>query len=417
MKNKAGFFAVLTLFAMLFGIIAMILPVAADDPQPKLLANNTDITVDGVTFRFDPLGTHPNSKAVANPDGTVTLTMREGDLFWIPSVTIDEQSELDMTVLMVSNNGGKNNGQMASGVAWKVDAGDNNAWGEDTDNTNILNLQTAARRRICNGTVYRMSHDQITNVGVQAGNTDNNATLAAFIGSRRLWECGTVLRMKVYVTESDEKNIVRGDICDEAGEVLTYDYYELSGTSPKVMSGSVGYCVNWDGDGSNDGDLVITIKNFTVKNALINGTRGDFDLVTALDYSKLDAPAMTFAGDVQVSFDETDAELTFEFKVEESIPETAELVVKRGETEIARSALNTLNKGTAGYLWTTELTDVEKTDLLSFRLEAAGELIERTKLTYGLGAAYQAYLDSLGEPISSDKLNAISYSESFDGTG
>ena len=416
MKNRNRFLALLMTLAMLIGVCALAVPAAADEPQASIpMANNTDVVLNGITFRFDPLGTHPNSKAEVNADGTITLTMREGDLFWIPSVVVDESSELDMSVLMVSNNGGKNNGQMASGVAWKVDAGDNNAWGEDADNTNILNLQTAARRRICNGTVYQMSHDQITKVGAQAGNTDNNEKLAAFIGSRRLWECGTVLRMKVYVKEDGGSRIVRGDICNESGEVLTYDYYALSEASPKTMEGSVGYCVNWDGDGSNDGDLVVTIRNFTIKNALINGTREDFDLVSVLKNSELEAPAMTFAGEAKAVFDGNEAELELEFVVDDSVPETAELVVKRGETEIARSALNTLEKGTKGYVWSVVLEEVVKEETLSFSLESAGVLIERTNLIYGLGAAYQAYLDSQGEPIAATAINAVSYSENFEG--
>ena len=414
MKNRI--FAVLMSLAMMLGVFAFAIPAAADEPQASVpMANNTDVVLNGITFRFDPLGTHPNSKAEVNADGTVTLTMREGDLFWIPSVTIDAQSELDMSVLMVSNNGGKNNCQMASGVAWKVDAGDNNAWGEDTDNTNILNLQTAARRRICNGTVYQMSHDQITKVGVQAGNTDNNATLAAFIGSRKLWECNTVLRMKVYVKNDDGTDYVRGDICNVDGDVLTYDYYALSDTAPKTMEGSVGYCVNWDGDGSNDGDMVITIQNFTVKNALVGGVRGDFDMVSVLENAELEVPAMTFAGETKAAFDGNDVELEFELGVDASVPETAELVVKRGTAEIARTALSALEKGTNGYLWETELEGVENTETLMFSLESAGTLIERSELTYALGAAYLAYLNSQGKPVAESAINAVSYSENFDG--
>ena len=416
MKNRNRIFAILMSLAMLLGVLAFAIPAAADETPASIpMASNTDVVLDGITFRFDPLGTHPNSKAEVNADGTITLTMREGDLFWIPSVTIDAQSELDMSVLMVSNNGGKNNCQMASGVAWKVDAGDNNAWGEDADNTNILNLQTNARRRICNGTVYQMSHDQITKVGVQAGNTDSNAALAAFIGTRKLWECGKVLRMKVYVKNDEGTDYVRGDICNVDGDVLTYDYYALSDTAPKTMEGSVGYCVNWDGDGSNDGDMVITIQSFTVKNALINGTRGDFDLISVLKNSELEAPAMSFAGTTAAEFYENNVELAFELGVDASIPETVELVVKRGTVEIARSALSALEKGTNGYLWETELEGVEKTETMTFSLESAGALVERSELTYALGAAYQAYLDSLGEPVASNLLNTVSYAEDFDG--
>ena len=320
MKNRNRVFAILMSLAMLLGVFALAIPAAAD--EPVAMAKNKKVYVNGIAFRFDPLSTHSNSKAEINADGTVTLTMQQGDLFWIPSVTIDAESELDMSVLMVSNNGGKNKGQMSSGVAWKVDAGDNNAWGENTDNTNLLNLQTNARRRIVNGTVSQMKGGSSTKIGVYSTQQDSNEKLAAFVyGSNKVWGCNTVLRMKVYVTDNEGTDIVRGDLCSADGEVLTYDYYAL-GTAPKTMEGPVGYGVNWSGDNSDAGDMVITIQNFTVKNALVNGVRADFDMVSLLRDHEIEA-MMEFANAPAAVFEENGAEIDFEFDVHSSVPETA----------------------------------------------------------------------------------------------
>lgn len=419
MKNRARILAVMMSFAMLLGAFALAIPVSAA-VQKIEMAKNTNVEVDGIVFRFDPLGTHPNSKAEVNADGTLTLTMREGDLFWIPSVEMDEQSRLDISVLMVSNNGGKNKGQMASGPAWNINAGDNNAWGEDADSAVVLNLQTAARRRICKVTTYQMVHDgSPEKVGVQAGNTDNNSTLASFIGEERLWKSGSTLRMKVYVGESDEKKYVYGDICNESEERLTFDYYELTSSAPKNLSGPVGYCVNWDGDGSDDGDMVITIKNFTIKNALVNGERRDFNLKTALDVTKLDPPNLSYAKEIEAEFygsDSSDGEvdLTMTFAVDASVPETAELVVQRGADEIARVAISSLEKNEFGKVWSASLQNIAKTEELRIWLEQDGTALERSNLVYAVGAAYLNYLAAVA-PVSESELNAVRYSENFDG--
>ena len=56
MKNRNRIFAILMSLAMLLGVLAFAIPAAADDaPASVPMASNTDVVLDGITFRFDPL--------------------------------------------------------------------------------------------------------------------------------------------------------------------------------------------------------------------------------------------------------------------------------------------------------------------------------------------------------------------------
>ena len=399
-----------------FDLVAYIqsqITIDSSDPQsdkPIALEKNTDVVVNGVTFRADILSTNvgKGSSVLVNPNGTITLHLWSGDLFWMPGVTIDEQSEM---TLKVSMQPGLDNayGQQASGFAFNIKTAQEGVWGADSDRCTTVAHRTARRLGVYGASVT----DAYPNGNFSTNYFHNQFSESDYLAnggfSAGYWTPGTTLVTKTAIVEGVMNitfiNATGGTektICTLTGE---------PNANGMEYTGPIGFFQDW---GSSKGCCDYTVETFTVKNALVHGERRDLDVLATLAYHQLSAPNMAFAK-TNAEFYDDDVELEFEFEVDESVPETAELVIKRGETVITRAALNTLEKGTVGYLWTAELAGVEKTEILTISLESDGVTVERTNLTYGLGANYQAYLDSLGEPISSDKLNAISYSENFEG--
>ena len=162
MKNFKKLISMILAVMMISSALAMVLPVGAADSvaYPKQLSNNENVVVNGVTYRFDTLSQNSDSMAVVNPDNTITLTMKQGDLFWIPSVTLGNDSVLNMKVTLDSSENNKS--QIACGLAYNIDAGADGVWGEDTDSLNVLNIRTNYRARIGYGTVAKMKGGNLT---------------------------------------------------------------------------------------------------------------------------------------------------------------------------------------------------------------------------------------------------------------
>ena len=379
--------------------------------KPIALEKNKDIVINGVTFRADILAenTDKGSFVAVNPNGTVTLHLWSGDMFWMPGVQIDDQSEITLKVTMQS---GINNAysQQASGIAFNIKTAEEGVWGASTDGCTTVAHRTARRLGVYYATVadaYPRGNFAKNYLHVQLGESDYQT--AGGFGSKNYWAPGDTLITKTAIVDGVMNvSFINGN----GGTEKTF--YTITGdptANGMEYTGSVGFFQDW---GANKGCCDYTVETFTVKNAIVNGERRDFDLLETLAYDQLTAPTMTLAKS-NAEFYDNDVELELEFDVDASVPETAELVIKRGETEIDRAALSTLEKGTTGYLWAAELEGVEKTETLEISLESEGATVERTAVTYGLGAAYQAYLNSLGEPIPPEKLNAVSYFEDFEG--
>lgn len=414
MKKQNRIFAVLMTLAMLLGVFAFAIPFSvAADARPIELEKNADIVINGVTFRVDALTSNPGSAVLVNPDGTVTVRLKNGDMFWMPNVTIDEQSE---ATLKVSMSAGLNNAysQQASGFTFNIKPTQTGVWGTDsTDECTTVAHRTARRLGVYGATLNSAtSNGAFTKnyLHIQLSDTQYRDNNGFNIGDG-CWGPGKTLITKTAIVDG-EMNVTFINATDGTEKTI-YTVVDSSTANGMAYTGPIGFFMDW---ASIEGYCDYKIEEFTVKNALVDGVRCDFDLSESLAYDQISAPNMTFAGEAKATFDESDVDLSFEFAVDASVSETAELVVKRGETEIARSALNTLQKATSGaYIWATALENVQKTEIMTFTLELNGETVERSKLTYGLGSAYQDYLNSLGEPVSQDKLNAVSYSENFEG--
>lgn len=156
-KNYKKIISLVLTVLMLMGTVSAIIPLTVSAEGTKITPN-TDFVVNGVTYRFDPLSSHTNSTATLNSDGTITLKMEQGDLFWMPGVTIGKDSVLNMRVTRVDGNG-----SMACGLAYNIHAGTDGIWGESTDGLNVMNIQTNYRTRIGWGLVSKMKSGDLSN--------------------------------------------------------------------------------------------------------------------------------------------------------------------------------------------------------------------------------------------------------------
>ena len=286
-KNFKKIISLVLTVLMLMGTVSALVPITVsatgtitvngdEMPLPYTLEKYVDQVINGVTYRFDPLSSHTTSEATVNADGTITLKMSQGDLFWMPGVNIDDDSNLNMKVTRDSGTA-----NMACGLAYNIDAGTNGVWAEDADSLNVMNIQTNYRTRIGKGTVAKMKNGDLADEFVARAYFDSNSngsgTISAaaqevYNGSKQ-WIQGAMLEMNL---QKDGATVAASFRNGSGVEFVSRSYtVENEPSEPKVFEGPVGFAVNY---GSS---VKLTIHSFNITNAVINGEEVDYSLFEA----------------------------------------------------------------------------------------------------------------------------------------
>lgn len=408
--NFKKLFAFLLATLMLSSMVLTAIPVsAAGNDFPKQLANNENVVVNGVTYRFDRLSQNSESKAVVNPDNTITLTMKQGDLFWIPSVTLGNDSVLNMKVTLDSSNGGKNKSQIACGLAYNIETGTDGVWGEDTDSLNVLNVQTNFRVRLGNGTVAKMKGGSLSNTFTNNNNLKDNEVLKNWYSSSNVWANGKMLEMNLQL--NDGTTVVASFRDDASNEFASLNYTVEA--EPKVFEGPVGFGVNWSGDGGDAGYLQVTIKSFEITNAVVNGEKTNFSLSSSLTYADTVGVVIPMRlGNTEIDFDGEYGFIDLDFTIDETVSSDTNFVVKKNGEVIDRKALSTFVPVDGLYKYFTYFTNIEYTDVLTVCLEKDNVELEKSSYDVEYGAAYKKFVTDPDLAVDAD-LSIIAYSEDF----
>ncbi len=247
-----------------FDLVAFLQSQRGGRQDYEILTHNTNHIYNGVNLHFDEKS-HGNSFAKINGNGTVTLKVGRGDMFWMPNVEIDETSTIHVEVVMDST---PNAGNTIIGPVFDI-----------TTSTGVWN--TASDE--CTGGMlyggkpgfgigrYDFAHTN-TNASLQDGSywPDRWQSYSSAIS---VFSVGQQINYDISKTGDD----VTFTFTDAASStVITSQTYDDS--TRDTYKGAVGFLTCWEAGGN----PIFTIKNYQVTNALVNGVRQNFDLVAML---------------------------------------------------------------------------------------------------------------------------------------
>ena len=318
--SKRVLSALLTVF-LLLGTVALAIPASifsaaayssektvvvngGEKNTPYSLKHNADNTVGDIVLHFDQKG-HGGSFAKINSDGTVTVKVMRGDMFWIPSVEIDEQSVIHAEAVMDST---PIAGNTIIGPVFNITTS-TGIWQTATDTCTGGMLYGGKP-----GFGIGKYHFQYTNTnGSLQDGSYWSERWQSYSSDIAVWKNGQQINYDISKTGND----VTFTFTDAATDtVITSQTYNDLGADPYDGSqqrdsyhGAVGFLCCWETGGSNT--VTYTIKNLQVTNALVNGVRQDFDLVAYLqaqmvshDYVNLAHNTEYVINGVKLQFDE-----------------------------------------------------------------------------------------------------------------
>jgi hypothetical protein len=165
-----------------------------------------------------------------------------------------------MSAKLIESNKQYNNGNIAAGLAYNIELGDNGVWGDDSDSLINAHTQTSWRRRICYSTVANRD-SSCTKLGVQSTNAIEEARRNdAYLAWGDRWDEGKITNYSL--TTSAEGNCYVS-FMDENNVEMTYDYYAYDESAGKVMDGPIGFYSFWSGDGKERGYMTVEILELT----------------------------------------------------------------------------------------------------------------------------------------------------------
>ena len=276
-KSRRILSLVLSVF-LIFGTVALAIPATifsasaektllvngVEQSFPYSLMHNIDNTIGDLAFHFDEKG-HSDCYAQINADGTVTLKVNRGDMFWMPGVQIDEQSTVHVEVVMDST---PNAANTIIGPTFNI-----------TTATGVWQTGTATGDTCTGGMLYGGKpgfgigtyHFEYTNVN---GSLNEGSYWSdrwqSYSSSVSVFTAGQQIDYDI----SKSGNNVTFTFTDAASStVITSQTYDDS--ERNTFQGAVGFLCCWEAGGR----PIFTIKNYQVENALVGGVRQDFDLV------------------------------------------------------------------------------------------------------------------------------------------
>ena len=321
----------------------------------EVIEPHTNFVVNGKTYRWDPLDENKYSKCILLPNGTIRLRSFTGDLLWMPETK--NMNGAFMSAKMVNNNGQYNNGNLAVGIAYDIELGDNGVWGDDSDSLITAQTQTSWRRRICETTVAQRNTGCDT-LGVQSGfNVESENRNEAYLAWGDRWACGKVLNTSVSINESGN---CYASFMNENNEQMTYDYYAINAAERQVLDGPIGFYTFWVGDGSEKGYMTVEIMEL---------------------YAMVDEPAVSGA-QLSLSLDGTIG-LNFGFTAANFPDDATVVVTKNGEVIANQAVVNGENVVTA------PVNAKEMGDEVNFSVMVDGEVFDEQSYT----TSVKAYAD------------------------
>lgn len=326
---------------------------------------HTDTVVNGVTYRFDPLETSKLSSCRIMADNTFRLHVSAGDLFWMPGT--ENAAGGTMTAKMIANNGQKNNGNLAAGIAYHIDLGANGTWGDADDSLNTAHLQTSWRRRIIHASVSGMNSSS-TALGIVSTYTleevNRNQAYQDF-GDR--WNNGDVLKTDISINEN---GYVYTSFRDANDVQMSFDYYVPEHSGNKVLDGPIGFVAFWDGDGSERHPMTVDILSLAAKTEGVK----DVALNTTLDGA---------------------IGMNFHFHAATYVANNANLVVTKAGTEIFNKPVKELwDSAKREYVGSVPVCAKEINDEVNFSLKIGDTVYD--------GQTYTTSVASYAETLKED---------------
>lgn len=287
---KHNFKKILSMFltvCMLLGTVSAIIPftVSAAEYQtitvngeekqlPYTLENNKDQVINGVTYRFDT-GSANGSYAKILANGTVELYMVQGDLFWIPSLEIQQTSETWLTVELTAT---PQTGNVSAGLAYGIEE-----WNSSDDQIMVAGFASNNRTRVGYTSV---ANSQKADAGLQDHYCANNNTSGKKADwSNTTWSVGETRKIRMYYSDGADEPYAF-DYCTDGGTVKTVRSYANSKINNGLgnFDGALGFLMIYsDGSAYDSMHHMFTLKNIEVTNLVSGGdANGEFDLTKAL---------------------------------------------------------------------------------------------------------------------------------------
>ncbi len=331
------------------------------------LETHTNVTINGQVWRFDPTAGHTGSCWAKLPDGTILAKMESGDLLWMPEVT-GVLGSIEMDVKLYSSDGGVNTSQMAGGIAYNIDAGENGTWGDSTDTAYGTNVQTEWRRRIGYGTYTNYAANNGFSggtIGTVSGMnivSDNRDSANYWYNSTGIWAAGRSVHFGLFRDDAQ----VTATFGSTSNPRHTTDYYTIDNENKKPVVGPFGFQFVWT-----SGANVVQISNVT--------------------YETLGA-AMNLS---------LDGKIKVNFGYYSDPAQTLELVARNGETVLARTNCDPTRRT----ILSIPVNAKEMTDTITITIEEGGSAI--TNGTYSVTVKQYAEALAAADAEWADLMNAM----------
>lgn len=326
----------------------------------EVVKPHTDIEVDGKIYRFDPLAVSTESVCILKADGTFRVNLQAGDLFWMPYEKNIENGAF-LSAKMIENNNQYNKGELAAGIAYDIEAGENAVWGDDDDSLINAHTQTSWRRRICSSTVAGRNTSQ-TMLGVQSSNTlEEDRRNDAYKAWGDRWAVGNITNYSLSINDEGQCYV---SFMNENNVEMTWDYYAIDEAARKVMDGPIGFYAFWDGDGNNRGYMTVEILELYAGGP---------------DYAGVTDAAISLSLDGTIG-------LNFAFNAEGGVPAGSTIVATKNGVVVAEQAVVE-----GANLVTAPVAAKEMNDSVNFSIVSEGEVFDGHSYTTSV-AEYAAMI-------------------------
>ena len=125
---------------MVAGMFTMLVPTVSAADEYVTITPNTDFEYNDVTYRFDVVSGHSDSVAKIYADGSIEVTLKNGDMLWFPEVSLESDSKVHAEVTALSTNCEGYFAAFAYGVM-----GSGSTWTEGM----FATVKDAGRLRLC----------------------------------------------------------------------------------------------------------------------------------------------------------------------------------------------------------------------------------------------------------------------------
>lgn len=404
------FLSVLLTVFMIFGTVAMMIPAtvitaSADDDYVEITPN-TNFVYNGITYRFDVNSANPQdgtTYARINPDGTIDVRLRHGDMLWFPDLQMTSSTTIHAEVTALVNMT-----KRSSGLAYAVRPDESGKW----ENAMIADVRNDGRVRIAavsytglgtvsgsdygNGGDYKVwapnrgQGDDVMDAiittdahkAIELGSTDGGASLYDWAKEKP--------PVSFDVSNSDGTVTVEWGVPD-IGSFAEYSY-ETASNASLSYTGSVGYTHDWAN--SSWQVLKVRIERLTVTNCTVGGNAtAVWNAVGISD----EAISTSLNGTIG---------LNFKFQAAPYVASNAHLVVTKAGNEILDAAVSGLwSNGEAAYVCSVPVFAKEMTDEVNFSIKIGGEVFKE----YSYTVTVKQYAEALAAADAewADLMNAM----------